>query len=100
MKRYDLVQTTSGYTSDHEMQRSDDGEWVRFEEIETGNPASREPLGSLRSEALKKHSHDSGGVAVKRSAPLGAYVRRSGRHRSTISEQLDKLEGVYEHGNE
>lgn len=32
--RYDLVQTNVAYTTDHEMERSDDGEWVRYEDVE------------------------------------------------------------------
>lgn len=33
LKRYDLIQTNLAYTTDHEMERSDDGEWVRYEDI-------------------------------------------------------------------
>ncbi len=33
MKRFDLVQVNSAYTTDHEMEPSDDGEWVRFEDV-------------------------------------------------------------------
>ncbi len=32
MQRYDLEQVNACYTTDHEMVRSDDGEWVRYEE--------------------------------------------------------------------
>lgn len=34
MKRFDLVQVNACYTTDHEMELSDDGEWVRFEDVE------------------------------------------------------------------
>ena len=34
LKRYDLMQVNVAYTTDHEMERSDDGEWVRYEDIE------------------------------------------------------------------
>jgi hypothetical protein len=33
IQRYEFVQTNFAYTSDHEMQRSDDGEWVRFDDV-------------------------------------------------------------------
>lgn len=33
MKRYDLLQVNACYTSDHEMEPADDGEWVRYEEV-------------------------------------------------------------------
>lgn len=34
-QRYDLVQVNACYTTDHEMERSDDGEWVRFEDVQS-----------------------------------------------------------------
>jgi hypothetical protein len=34
LTRYDLVQVNACYTTDHEMEASDDGEWVRFEDVE------------------------------------------------------------------
>jgi hypothetical protein len=33
LPRYDLMQVNSCYTSDHEMERSDDGEWVRVDAV-------------------------------------------------------------------
>ena len=33
IQRFDLVSVSFAYTSDHEMQRSDDGEWVRFDDV-------------------------------------------------------------------
>jgi hypothetical protein len=33
VKRYDLVQVNACYTTDHEMEPSEDGEWVRYEDI-------------------------------------------------------------------
>ncbi len=34
MKRYDLVQVNSCYTTDHQMERADDGEWIRYEDVD------------------------------------------------------------------
>lgn len=34
MKRYDLMQVTSAYQTDHQMESSDDGEWVRYDDVE------------------------------------------------------------------
>jgi hypothetical protein len=34
MKRYDLVQVNACYTTDHQMEPSEDGEWVRYEDVE------------------------------------------------------------------
>jgi len=34
MRRHDLVQVNACYTTDHEMEPCDDGEWVRFDQIE------------------------------------------------------------------
>jgi len=45
MKRYDLIQTTIAYSSDHEMELSDDGEWVRYEDVEALLRAAAERSG-------------------------------------------------------
>jgi hypothetical protein len=33
LTRYDLVQVNACYTTDHQMEPSDDGEWVRYDDI-------------------------------------------------------------------
>ena len=33
VQRFDLVSVSFAYTSDHEMERADDGEWVRFDDV-------------------------------------------------------------------
>jgi len=33
VQRFDLVSVNFAYTSDHEMERADDGEWVRFDDV-------------------------------------------------------------------
>jgi hypothetical protein len=40
VKRYDLVQVNACYTTDHEMELSEDGEWVRFEDVVASVPAA------------------------------------------------------------
>jgi hypothetical protein len=44
IRRYDLLQVNSAYTTDHEMERSDDGEWVRFEDVEAALAAEMESM--------------------------------------------------------
>jgi hypothetical protein len=34
LKRYDFVQVNACYTTDHQMESSDDGEWVRYDAVE------------------------------------------------------------------
>lgn len=42
VQRFDLVSVSFAYTSDHEMERADDGEWVRFDDVFP--PASLAPV--------------------------------------------------------
>lgn len=48
MKRYDLTQTNVAYTTDHEMELSDDGEWVRYEDVEAIMAGHRQRLALIR----------------------------------------------------
>jgi hypothetical protein len=52
MKRYDLMQVNASYTTDHQMEPSDDGEWVRYADVE----AQLDALTYEHAERLSIHS--------------------------------------------
>ncbi len=71
LKRYDLVLTGSGYYTSNEMERSDDGEWVRFDELAALLQAAAPPAPTAEHQETK-HVEEVGSLSEAHRADADA----------------------------